>query len=68
MGQESVSDLEIFLVSADVGVDTTVKFIDGIERRVAKDKYINTTDLNKILKKKFNLFLLIHARPFLRKL
>ncbi len=48
--EEVLDDLENALVSADVGVDTTVKIIDGIERRVAKDKYINTTELNKILK------------------
>ncbi len=48
--EEVLDDLENALVSADVGVDTTVKIIDGIERRVAKDKYINTTELNRILK------------------
>ncbi len=42
--------LKMHLVSADVGVSTTVKIIDGIEKRVARDKYINTTDLNRILK------------------
>ncbi|MEO8412610.1 MAG: signal recognition particle-docking protein FtsY [Ginsengibacter sp.] len=48
--EEVLDDLENALVSADVGVDTTVKIIDGIEKRVAKDKYINTSELNKILK------------------
>jgi fused signal recognition particle receptor len=48
--EEVLDNLENALVSADVGVDTTVKIIDGIERRVAKDKYINTTELNRILK------------------
>ena len=48
--EEVLDDLENVLVSADVGVDTTVKIIDGIEKRVAKDKYINTTELNRILK------------------
>ncbi|MEO6814863.1 MAG: signal recognition particle-docking protein FtsY [Ginsengibacter sp.] len=48
--EDVLDDLENALVSADVGVDTTVKIIDGIEKRVAKDKYINTTELNKILK------------------
>ncbi len=48
--EEVLDDLENALVSADVGVDTTVKIIDGIEKRVAKDKYINTTELNRILK------------------
>ncbi len=48
--EEVLDDLENALVSADVGVDTTVKIIDGIEKRVAKDKYINTNELNSILK------------------
>jgi len=48
--EEVLDDLENALVSADVGVDTTIKIIDGIEKRVARDKYINTTDLNRILK------------------
>src|SRR5690348_1151194 len=48
--EEVLDDLENALVSADVGVNTTVKIIDGIEARVAKDKYINTTELNRILK------------------
>jgi fused signal recognition particle receptor len=48
--EEVLDNLENALVSADVGVDTTVKVIDGIEKRVARDKYINTADLNRILK------------------
>jgi fused signal recognition particle receptor len=48
--EEVLDNLENALVSADVGVDTTVKIIDGIEKRVAKDKYINNTELNRILK------------------
>ena len=52
-----LDDLENALVSADVGVDTTVKIIDGIEKRVAKDKYINTTELNKILKEEIQSIL-----------
>ncbi|MEO8820536.1 MAG: signal recognition particle-docking protein FtsY [Ginsengibacter sp.] len=48
--EEVLDELENALVGADVGVDTTVKIIDGIEKRVAKDKYINTNELNGILK------------------
>ena len=48
--EEVLDDVENALVSADVGVDTTVKIINGIEKRVAKDKYINTAELNIILK------------------
>src|SRR6476620_6707790 len=48
--EEVLDNLEDALVSADVGVDTTVKIIDKIEARVARDKYINTAELNTILK------------------
>ncbi|MBK8610615.1 MAG: signal recognition particle-docking protein FtsY [Chitinophagaceae bacterium] len=48
--EEVLDDLENALVSADVGIDTTVKIIEQIEKRVAKDKYLNTSELNKILK------------------
>ncbi|MFM2364159.1 MAG: signal recognition particle-docking protein FtsY [Bacteroidota bacterium] len=47
---EVLDNLEEALVSADVGVDTTVKLIERIEKRVAKDKYLNTSELNGILK------------------
>jgi len=47
--EEVLDNLEEALVSADVGVDTTVQIIDRIEKRVAKDKYLNTAELNKIL-------------------
>ena len=55
--EEVLDDLENALVSADVGVDTTIKIIDGIEKRVARDKYINTTDLNRILKEEIQSIL-----------
>jgi len=45
-----LDDLEEVLVSSDVGVKTTVKIIDRIEERVAKDKYVSATELNKLLK------------------
>jgi fused signal recognition particle receptor len=55
---ESVlDDLENALVGADVGIDTTIKIIDGIEKRVAKDKYINTSELNNILKEEIQSIL-----------
>lgn len=47
--EEVLDNLEEALVSADVGVDTTVQLIDRIEKRVAKDKYLNTSELNRIL-------------------
>ncbi len=48
--EEVLDDLEDALVSADVGIETTVKIIEEIEKRVARDKYLNTSELNKILK------------------
>jgi len=47
---EVLDNLEEVLVSSDVGVDTTIKIIGRIEARVAKDKYLNTSELNTILK------------------
>lgn len=47
--EEVLDSLEEALVTADVGIDTTVQVIDRIEKRVAKDKYLNTTELNRIL-------------------
>lgn len=45
-----LDDVEDALVSADVGIETTVEIIDRIEARVARDKYIGTDELNAILK------------------
>lgn len=45
-----LDDLEDVLISSDVGVATTIKVIDRIEKRVAKDKYLGTTELNAILR------------------
>lgn len=45
-----LDNLEEVLVASDVGVETTLKVIDRIENRVAKDKYLGTEELNKILK------------------
>jgi fused signal recognition particle receptor len=45
-----LDNLEEILVASDVGVNTTLKIIDRIEERVAKDKYVGTDELNKILR------------------
>ena len=45
-----LDNLEEVLITSDVGVDTTVKIINRIEERVARDKYVSTSELNKILK------------------
>ena len=47
---EVLDNLEEVLVSSDVGVDTTLKVIERIEARVAKDKYLGTDELNNILR------------------
>jgi fused signal recognition particle receptor len=47
---EVLDSLEEVLVTSDVGVDTTLKIIKKIEDRVAKDKYVSTSELNNILK------------------
>jgi len=48
--EEVLDNLEEILVTSDVGVATTLKIIKKIEERVARDKYLNTTELNGILK------------------
>ena len=55
VGKSKVDDdvldnLEEILVTSDVGVETTLKIIDRIEKRVSKDKYIGTSQLNTILR------------------
>lgn len=54
---EVLDNLEEALVSADVGIETTVKIIEQIEKRVAKDKYINTSELNRILQEEIESML-----------
>lgn len=47
---EVLDELEEALVSSDVGLDTTIRIIERIEERVARDKYVNTSELNHILR------------------
>lgn len=47
---EVLDELEEVLITSDVGVQTTVKIIERIETRIAKDKYLGTAELNKILR------------------
>lgn len=47
---EVLDELEEVLITSDVGVETTIKIIGRIEERVAKDKYVSTQELDKILK------------------
>lgn len=55
--EEVLDSLEEALVTADVGIDTTVAIIDRIEARVAKDKYLNTSELNRILQQEIEAIL-----------
>lgn len=48
--EEVLDELENILISSDVGLTTTVKIINRIEARVARDKYMNTSELNEILR------------------
>jgi fused signal recognition particle receptor len=48
--EEVLDELENILIASDVGVDTTIKIIQRIEERVAKDKYLNAAELDSILK------------------
>lgn len=62
--EEVLDDLENALVSADVGIDTTVQIIDRIEARVARDKYVGTSELNRILKDEIEAVLTDSAEGF----
>ena len=50
VGDEVLDNLEEVLITSDVGVDTTLKIIERIENRVARDKYVSTSELNSILR------------------
>jgi fused signal recognition particle receptor len=52
-----LDDLEEILITSDVGIDTTVKIIERIEERVARDKYLNTSELNNILREEITSLL-----------
>ena len=47
---EVLDNLEEILVTSDVGVETTLKIIDRIQQRVARDKYVSTSELDRLLK------------------
>ena len=52
-----LDDLEEVLITSDVGVETTVKIIRRIEERVARDKYVSTSELNRILREEIAILL-----------
>jgi fused signal recognition particle receptor len=47
---EVLDNLEEILVSSDVGVETTIRIVDRVQKRVARDKYLGVSELNNILK------------------
>ncbi len=55
--EQVLDDLEEVLITSDVGVDTTVKIIRNIEARVARDKYMNTSELKRILREEVSALL-----------
>ena len=67
-GKSKVDDqvldqLEEALIASDVGVDTTLRIIERIEKRVAKDKYLNSTELQSILREEIEALLTEGANP-----
>ena len=54
---EILDELEEILITSDVGVDTTIKIINRIEARVAKDKFLNSNELDTILREEITLLL-----------
>lgn len=56
--EEVLDDLEMALIAADVGLDTTIHIIQQIEQRVKADKYVNTAELNTLLKDEISRLLI----------
>ncbi len=59
--EEVLDSLEEALVTADVGVDTTLRIVERIEQRAARDKYVNTEELNAILREETAALLTDHS-------
>lgn len=59
--EEVLDELEDILIASDVGSETTIKIIRRIEARVAKDKYVNTAELDVILREEISALLLENA-------
>jgi len=55
--EQVLDELEEILITSDVGVETTIKIIKQIEDRVARDKYLNTSELDKILREEISSLL-----------
>ena len=55
--EDALDDIEEALITSDIGVETTLKIIERLEERVAKDKYLDTNELNAFLKDEMSLLL-----------
>ncbi len=55
--EDALDDIEEALITSDIGVETTLKIIDRLEQRVAKDKYLDAKELNTFLKEEMSLLL-----------
>lgn len=60
---EVLDELENILISSDVGISTTLKIIKAIEDRVAKDKYLTTSELDRILREEIAKLLAAEPQP-----
>ena len=52
-----LDNLEVILISSDVGVETTLKIIDRVKERISRDKYVTTKELNELLRDEISLML-----------
>lgn len=55
--EDALDDIEEALITSDIGVETTLKIIERLEKRVAKDKYLDAKELNAFLKEEISLLL-----------
>ena len=60
---DTLDNIEDALVASDIGVDTTLKIIEALEERVARDKYVSTSELNNILKDEISKLLNADIEP-----
>ena len=54
---DTLDELEMALISSDVGIDTTLKIIDRIKERVKRDKYLGSDELGRILREEVSALL-----------
>ena len=57
VNEDALDDIEEALITSDIGVETSLKIIERLEERVAKDKYLDAKELNTFLKEEMSLLL-----------